>query len=136
MSSSVPTTPIDYKALVQDDRIHASLYTDPRIFDDERERIFHRGWVFVGHDSEIPRPGDFVTRHVGTEPVIMVRGKDGAVSVLVNRACTGERWCAPPIAVTRGRSPVRITAGRMRYPASCSACHIPAAMRRSTRART
>jgi len=26
MSSSVPTTPIDYKALVQDDRIHASLY--------------------------------------------------------------------------------------------------------------
>jgi len=85
MSSSVPTTPIDYKALVQDDRIHASLYTDPRIFDDERERIFHRGWVFVGHDSEIPRPGDFVTRHVGTEPVIMVRGKDDAVSVLVNR---------------------------------------------------
>ena len=85
MSSSVPTTPIDYKALVRDDRIHASLYTDPRIFDDELERIFHRGWVFVGHDSEIPRPGDFVTRHVGTEPVIMVRGKDDAVSVLVNR---------------------------------------------------
>src|SRR3989454_366841 len=85
MASLAPTAPIDYKTLVQDDRIHASLYTDPRIFDDELERIFHRGWVFVGHDSEIPRPGDFVTRHVGTEPVIMVRGKDGAVSVLVNR---------------------------------------------------
>ena len=85
MSSLSPAPSIDYKALVQDDRIHASLYTDPRIFDDERERIFHRGWVFVGHDSEIPRPGDFVTRHVGTAPVIMVRGKDGAVSVLVNR---------------------------------------------------
>ena len=85
MASLAPNAPIDYKALVQDDRIHASLYTDPRIFDDELERIFHRGWVFVGHDSEIPRPGDFVTRHVGTEPVIMVRGKDGAVSVLVNR---------------------------------------------------
>jgi phenylpropionate dioxygenase-like ring-hydroxylating dioxygenase large terminal subunit len=51
----------DYKALVQDDRIHASLYTDPRIFTDELERIFHRGWVFVGHESEVPRPGDFVT---------------------------------------------------------------------------
>lgn len=45
---------IDYKALVQDDRIHASLYTDPRIFADEMDRIFHAGWVFVGHDSEIP----------------------------------------------------------------------------------
>ena len=76
---------IDYKRLVQDDRIHVSLYTDPRVFADEMERIFHRGWVFVGHESEIPRPGDYVTRHLGTEPVIMVRGHDGAVSVLVNR---------------------------------------------------
>ena len=66
MSSLTSTPAIDYKALVQDDRIHASLYTDPRIFDDEMERIFHRGWVFVGHDSEIPRPGDFVTRTIGT----------------------------------------------------------------------
>src|SRR6266571_8044745 len=49
------------------------------------DRIFTRGWVFVGHASEIPRPGDYVTRTLGTEPVIMVRGKDGAVSVLVNR---------------------------------------------------
>jgi len=77
---------LDYKALVQDDRIHASLYTDPRIFEDEMERIFHRGWVFVGHDSEIPRPGDFVTRRIGREPVIMVRGRDGgSVAILVNR---------------------------------------------------
>jgi len=85
MSSPSPNGTIDYTALVQDDRIHASLYTDPRIFDDEMERIFRRGWVFVGHDSEIPSPGDFVTRRVGTEPVIMVRGKDGDVSVFVNR---------------------------------------------------
>ncbi len=77
---------IDYKTLVQDDRIHASLYTDPRIFAEEMDRIFHDGWVFVGHDSEIPRPGDFVTRHLGREPVIMVRGKDGGVAVLIN-------WC-------------------------------------------
>ena len=81
-----PAVPaIDYKTLVQDDRIHASLYTDPRIFAEEMERIFHRGWVFVGHESEVPRPGDFVTRRIGTEPVIMVRGGDGAIAVLVNR---------------------------------------------------
>jgi nitrite reductase/ring-hydroxylating ferredoxin subunit len=75
---------IDYKALVQDDRIHASLYTDPRIFAEEMERIFHRGWVFVGHESEIPRPGDYVTRRIGTEPVVMVRSGE-SVSVLINR---------------------------------------------------
>jgi phenylpropionate dioxygenase-like ring-hydroxylating dioxygenase large terminal subunit len=76
---------IDYKHLVQEDRIHASLYTDPAIFAEEMDRIFHAGWVFVGHDSEVPRPGDYVTRPLGREPVIMVRGKDGAVAVLVNR---------------------------------------------------
>src|SRR5258708_2195619 len=76
---------IDYKHLVQDDRIHASLYTDPQVFDDEMERIFHRGWVCVGHASEIARTGDYVTRVVGTEPVIMVRAGDGEISVLVNR---------------------------------------------------
>src|SRR5215475_9938826 len=85
MPDSDAATSIDYKALVQDDRIHASLYTDPRIFADEMERIFHRGWVFVGHESEVPHPGDFVTRHIGTEPVILVRGADGATAVLVNR---------------------------------------------------
>ena len=76
---------ISYDELIQEQRIHASLYTDPRIFADEMEKIFYQGWVFVGHDSEIPRPGDFVTRAVGTQPVIMVRGTDGAVAVLSNR---------------------------------------------------
>src|SRR6266568_4275230 len=48
------------------------------------ERIFHRGWVFVGHESEIPGPGDFVTRTLGTQPVLMVRGSEGGVSVFLN----------------------------------------------------
>jgi phenylpropionate dioxygenase-like ring-hydroxylating dioxygenase large terminal subunit len=77
--------PIRYDALIEDGRIHASLYTDPRIFAEELEKIFYRGWVFIGHDSEIRQPGDFITRHIGTQPVIMVRGKDGNVSVLLNR---------------------------------------------------
>jgi phenylpropionate dioxygenase-like ring-hydroxylating dioxygenase large terminal subunit len=78
-------SPLDYKYLVKSDRIHASLYREPRIFADEMERIFHRGWVFVGHESEIPGPGDFVTRTLGTQPVILVRTRDARVAVLLNR---------------------------------------------------
>jgi phenylpropionate dioxygenase-like ring-hydroxylating dioxygenase large terminal subunit len=97
--SSPPSAPsIDYTTLVQDERIHASLYTDPRIFEDEMERIFRRGWVFVGHDSEVPRAGDFVTRRIGTEPVLMVRDREGEVTVFANRCmhrgtmvCPGDR---------------------------------------------
>ena len=101
MPTADPGDALDYKALVQDDRIHASLYTDPRIFADEMERIFRRGWVFVGHASEIPRAGDFVTRRIGLEPVIMVRGAGDEIAVLVNRCrhrgtmlCQAERGTA------------------------------------------
>src|SRR5437763_16182454 len=92
---------VDYVTLVRDDRIHSHLYTDQQIFADEMERIFHRGWVFVGHASEIPRAGDFVTRPIGTQPAIMVRGRDGEIAVFLNRCmhrgtmlCAAERGTA------------------------------------------
>jgi phenylpropionate dioxygenase-like ring-hydroxylating dioxygenase large terminal subunit len=74
-----------YEATIRADRIHGSLYVEPEVFEDEMSRIFTRGWVFVGHDSEIPEPGDWVTRRLGREPVIFVRDRDGAVHVLANR---------------------------------------------------
>jgi phenylpropionate dioxygenase-like ring-hydroxylating dioxygenase large terminal subunit len=83
--SGTAASPIDYTSLVESDRIHASLYRDPRVFDDEMERIFHRSWAFVGHESEIPRAGDFVTRTLGRQPVILARARDEHVVVLLNR---------------------------------------------------
>ncbi len=76
---------LDYRDLVREDRVHGSLYAAPEVFADELERIFTRGWVFVGHESEIPEPGDWVTRRIGREPVIFVRDRSGAVQVLSNR---------------------------------------------------
>lgn len=75
----------DYRALVEDTRIHGSVYTDPGVFADEMDRIYSKGWVFVAHDSEIPRPGDFVTRRLGLQSVIVTRDKKGAFNVLFNR---------------------------------------------------
>src|SRR5262245_776823 len=83
-----------YAALVRDDRVHGSLYTDPQIFADEMDRIFRRGWVFLGHESEIATPGDWVTRSIGLESVILVRDREGVVRVLANRcAHRGNRLC-------------------------------------------
>jgi phenylpropionate dioxygenase-like ring-hydroxylating dioxygenase large terminal subunit len=76
---------IDYNALIKRDRIHASLYTDQNIFDDELEKIFHRGWVYVGHAGEIPNAGDFRLKRIGRQPVIMVRDDQGEVRLLLNR---------------------------------------------------
>ncbi len=49
--------PLQYNALVQNERVHRSLYTDPHIFTDELEKIFYRGWVFIAHESENPSAG-------------------------------------------------------------------------------
>ena len=76
---------IEYATLIRDDRVHGSLYTNPAAFAEEMDRIFRRGWVFVGHESEVPQPGDWVTRRIGLEPVIMVRGADTVLRVLSNR---------------------------------------------------
>jgi len=73
--------------LVQDGRVHRAVYTDPDLFELEMERVFGRAWLCIGHDSQIPRPGDFVTTRMGRQPVIMVRQRDGSVRVLYNR-CT------------------------------------------------
>lgn len=78
---------IDYSALVKEDRVHGSVYTDPSIFEEELDKIFYRGWVYVGHASEIPQPGDFRVTTVGRQSVIMVRDDDGQVQLLMNR-CT------------------------------------------------
>ncbi|MGH7907215.1 MAG: aromatic ring-hydroxylating oxygenase subunit alpha [Candidatus Binataceae bacterium] len=76
---------IDYDALVTADRVHSSVYTDSEIFSDEMERIFHRGWVYVGHIGEVPNPGDFRLKRIGLQPIIMVRDQSGKVNLLLNR---------------------------------------------------
>ncbi|MFP6748560.1 MAG: Rieske 2Fe-2S domain-containing protein [Alphaproteobacteria bacterium] len=80
-----PEASVIYEDLIATHRIHGSLYTDPAVFADEMKRIFLDGWVFVGHESEIPEIGDWVTRQLGLEPVIMVRDEHGRVQVLANR---------------------------------------------------
>jgi benzoate/toluate 1,2-dioxygenase subunit alpha len=73
--------------LVELGRVHRRVYTDPDLFELEMERIFSRAWLFVGHTSQVPNPGDFITTDLGRQPAIMVRHRDGTVHVLLNR-CT------------------------------------------------
>ena len=76
---------INYDALVEDERVHGRVYTDPAIFEEEMDKIFSRGWVYVGHASEIPKPGDFRVTDIGLQSVIMVRDDSGQVQLLMNR---------------------------------------------------
>ena len=47
------------QALVEPDRVHRSVYTDPNIFAREMQEIFEKVWVYCGHESQISYQGAF-----------------------------------------------------------------------------
>lgn len=85
------------RALIRPDRVHRDFYTSPELFELEMERIFGRAWLFVGHDSQVPNPGDFVSVTVARQPLLVTRHADGSVHVLMNRcAHRGAQVCTEP----------------------------------------
>jgi phenylpropionate dioxygenase-like ring-hydroxylating dioxygenase large terminal subunit len=75
----------DLSKFVEPDRVRREVYVDPRIFELEMKRIHERVWIYCGHESQVPRPGDYYTVLIGRQPMILVRGADGRVHVLYNR---------------------------------------------------
>lgn len=94
MTALVPQASTLYDQLIQPDKVHGSLYTDRQIFGEELRKIWYRTWVFVGHESEVPQPNDYVRKKLGMQDVIMTRDKEGEVHLLLNRcAHRGNQVC-------------------------------------------
>ena len=94
------------KALLESRRpgfsLPQGLYSDQAIFDLEMDMLFHREWLFAGHDCEIPKVGDYVTYKVGSAEAIIIRGADGEIRAFHNscrhrgsRLCQAHRGSAP-----------------------------------------
>jgi len=75
----------EWDDLVQPDRVHRSLYTDPAIFAREMDHVYAATWVYLAHESEIPEPNDFRQAWLGTREVIVTRDEEGQVRVFSNR---------------------------------------------------
>lgn len=71
---------IDSKAGWVDRRI----FWDEEIYQAELEQIFARCWLFLAHDSQIPKKGDFVNTYMGEDNVLVVRQPDGSVQAFLN----------------------------------------------------
>jgi phenylpropionate dioxygenase-like ring-hydroxylating dioxygenase large terminal subunit len=64
--------------------ISREIFVSPEAFRGELERLFTRAWLFVGHESLIPQPGDFYTSRMGEESVILCRDRRTRVHVFLN----------------------------------------------------
>ncbi len=77
----------DYLSLV--DAKHGTLepriYFDQDIYERELEQVFGRTWLFLAHDTMIPKSGDFIQTYMGEDPVLVVRQRDGSVKAFLNQ---------------------------------------------------
>ncbi|MYZ36568.1 MULTISPECIES: aromatic ring-hydroxylating dioxygenase subunit alpha [unclassified Streptomyces] len=59
-----------------------AVYTSTDFWEFEKEAIFHREWLCIGHVNEVPEPGDQLPLTILDEPIVMLRDLSGHVRVM------------------------------------------------------
>ena len=62
----------------------AQYFTDPDVFEMEKQKVFGQYWIYAGHGSAIPDPGEYFTRRIGDKQIIVTRDHDGDVRAFYN----------------------------------------------------
>ena len=65
-------------------KIDRSIFVDQEIYQQELEKIFTRAWLWIGHESLVPNPNDFLTTYMGEDPVILTRDAKGQLHAMLN----------------------------------------------------
>jgi nitrite reductase/ring-hydroxylating ferredoxin subunit len=65
-------------------QISREIFVNDEIYQEELERVFARAWLFVGHESQVPNPGDYFVSSMGEESVLLCRDRAGQVHVFLN----------------------------------------------------
>ena len=88
--------PAALRAMVDSEEgwIDRRIFWDPAIYALELRRIFARCWVFIAHDTQLPKVGDFITTYIGQDAVIVARARDEKIHAFIN-SCNhrGNRVC-------------------------------------------
>lgn len=62
----------------------AAAYIDPQILELEKETIFFRSWLFAGHICEMSEPGNYITRQIFDQNVLIIKGADSEIRAFYN----------------------------------------------------
>ncbi len=70
-----------------DHRLHRSAFTDEGLFELEMKHIFEGNWIYLAHESQVPNNNDYYTTHIGRQPVLIARNRQGQLNAFIN-ACS------------------------------------------------
>ena len=65
-------------------QISREIFVSEEIYQIELEQVFTRSWLFVGHESQIAKPGDYFVSSMGEESVILCRDREKQIHVFLN----------------------------------------------------
>ncbi|HEY5211095.1 MAG TPA: Rieske 2Fe-2S domain-containing protein [Stellaceae bacterium] len=69
---------------LQDGEISREIFVNPDLYEQEKEQIFARAWLYVGHESQVGKPGDFFVSRMGEESVILTHDRADKIHVFLN----------------------------------------------------
>jgi 3-phenylpropionate/trans-cinnamate dioxygenase alpha subunit len=64
--------------------IKPEIFSDPALYQLEKQRVFGRSWLLLGHESQLPRPGSFLRTFMGEESVLVTRDRSGRIRAHLN----------------------------------------------------
>lgn len=95
---------VDVSTMVDMDQglLDRAIFTDQTLYRQELRRVFAPSWLFLCHESQLVKPGDFFSTYMGEDPVLVVRARDKSIRVFLN-SCRhrGARVCRADFGSTR-----------------------------------
>jgi benzoate/toluate 1,2-dioxygenase alpha subunit len=60
------------------------IFVENSLFEQERQKIWCKVWVFVAHESQIPSPRNYITAWIERTPIVISRDRSGKLHAFVN----------------------------------------------------
>ena len=85
-SSAARTNQVNGSSLVdlESGQVSREIFVSDEIYQQELEQVFMRSWLFVGHESQVAKPGDYFASGMGEESVLLCRDRENQIHVFLN----------------------------------------------------